>query len=107
MSEADLQRAVEDLAHLHRCLVHHCRPARTANGWRTPISGDAGFVDVVIVGNQGVLYRELKSGAGRLRPEQQGWLARLTTAGCDAGVWRPVDLHPNGGRIADEIRAVA
>lgn len=106
MSEADLLDAVLDLAALHHVRTAHFRPAQTATGWRTAVSGDgAGFPDLVLVGRGGVLYRELKSAAGSLAPEQQVWLAALADAGADATVWRPVDWH--SGRIGTELRAVA
>ena len=38
-----------------------------------------------------LLFRELKSQRGRVRPEQKEWLATLSEAGSDAGIWRPSD----------------
>jgi hypothetical protein len=48
-----------------------------------------GFPDTVIVGARGVLYRELKMPRGVVSPDQLYWIAALTEAGQDAGVWRP------------------
>ena len=50
-----------------------------------------GFPDLVLVGCNGVLYRELKTDRGRLTPMQEWWLNSLLDAGQDAGVWRPSD----------------
>lgn len=104
MTEADLQRAVMDLCRLYRCLVHHCRPAQTGRGWRTPIQGDAGFPDLVILGSRGLLLRELKTDRGGVSPGQAIWANRALVAGVDHGVWRPADLA--SGRIAAQIRGI-
>ena len=40
----------------------------------------------------GVLFRELKTDTGRIRPEQATWLSRLQLAGADADIWRPADM---------------
>lgn len=103
LTETQLQTCVMDLARLHGLRIHHCRPARTANGWATPISGNKGFPDLVIVGPAGVLFRELKAANGKLSPEQTTWLDMLDLAGADAGVWRPVDWPD---RITVELRTV-
>ena len=94
-SEAAFQGAVVELARYHRCQVWHDNDSRR---------NAPGFPDLVIVGRRGVLWRELKTERGRLRPEQEMWLSRLTRAGQDAAVWRP-DAWPD--RIRDEIRRVA
>lgn len=104
MSEDDLLTAVLDLCKVLHLMVHHCRPARTERGWRTPIAGDAGFCDVVIVGGNGVLFRELKGEKGRLSAAQTLWLSRLAFAKADAGVWRPSDLR--SGLVLEELKAV-
>lgn len=48
-----------------------------------------GFPDTVIVGSRGVLYRELKMPKGKPSPEQLHWVAALTEAGQNVGIWRP------------------
>ena len=105
MSEADLQAAIIDTATLLGLLVHHDRPARTADGsWRTHIQGDRGFPDLVICGHGGTAYVELKSDRGRLTPDQQQWIATLTDAGATVYVWRPHhwphDITPRLERLA-------
>jgi len=92
MTERDLQAWVIVLARLLGWRVAHFRPARTAHGWRTPVAGDgAGFPDLVLVGHGRVLFRELKAGRGRLRPEQEAWLSALRSSGADAEVWTEAD----------------
>lgn len=63
-----------------------------------------GWPDWVIIGQHGIIFRELKSAEGRLSPEQRevGW--RLRQAGADWAVWRPADLH--SGRIVAELSAL-
>ena len=106
MSEDDLLRSCLDLAARLGVRTFHVRPGRTNHGWRTPVSGDgAGWPDLVLVGPGGVLYRELKSARGELRPDQQAWLDALRRAGQGAGVWRPDGWA--AGIVQDQIRGVA
>jgi hypothetical protein len=59
--------------------------------WRTAVAGDgAGFPDLVLVGEPGVLFVELKSAKGRLSEDQKGWIAALEPH-VDTMVWRPAD----------------
>jgi hypothetical protein len=105
MSEDDLLGTVLDMASTLGVRTAHFRPAQTAQGWRTAVSGDGkGFPDLVLVGALGVLFRELKSATGQMSGEQRAWLRMLTGAGQDAAVWRPADLR--SGRILTELRAV-
>lgn len=81
-SEAEFQQAVIDLAHSRGWLVAHFRPARTSKGWRTAITGDPGFPDLVLArngprGGCRVLFIELKTETGRWTEAQQVWARRL------------------------------
>lgn len=88
MTEAELQAAIIDAAHLFGWLAHHVKPARTPDGkYLTRIAGDAGFPDLVLARGGVVLFVELKSHTGRVRPEQQAWLDTLP----GSMVWRPQD----------------
>lgn len=82
VSEDDLKGLVIDALHHHRWLVHHDRPARTNQGWKTAIEGDKGFPDIVAVHPRtGItMFLELKSAKGRLTEEQTEWLDRLVIA---------------------------
>lgn len=106
MTEAQFQAQVVQLAKMAGWLVHAERPAQTGRGWRTPIQGHAGFFDLVLIRSGQVLFVELKSRIGQLRPEQREWFAAvqehltvgpgmepipLTTPRVRAFCWRPVD----------------
>lgn len=95
MKEAALQAQVARMARALGWLTYHTHDSRRS---------DAGFPDLVLVNaRQGrLLFRELKTVKGRLRPEQQLWLEALGAAGFDAGVWRPGDLLD--GVVEAELR---
>jgi hypothetical protein len=95
MLEADFQRAVIDLIRWLGLAYFHDNDSRRNR---------AGFPDLVIAGQGGFMFRELKSEKGRLRPEQLDWLARLTQGGADAAIWRPSDL--TSGRVKAELVAL-
>jgi hypothetical protein len=63
-----------------------------------------GFPDWVIVGPRGVLWRELKSEFGTLRPEQRLWGRVLRAAGADWAIWRPSDWLD--GTVERELRGI-
>jgi hypothetical protein len=91
--ERDFQRAVIDLARLTGWRVHHTRPALTRRGrWLTPIQGDAGFPDLVLVRAGRVIFAELKRVGGKPTAEQQAWLEALQAcAGVEVYLWTPND----------------
>jgi hypothetical protein len=91
--EKDFQRAVIDLARLTGWRVHHTRPALTRRGrWLTPIQGDAGFPDLVLVRAGRVIFAELKRNGARPTPAQRGWLEALQAcAGVEVYLWTPND----------------
>lgn len=66
---------------------------------------DAGFPDLVIVGRNKILYRELKTQTGRIRAEQTTVIGLLAAAGADIAIWRPADLL--NGRILEELLEIA
>lgn len=95
MPEAELQEAVRRM-----CAglgLYHYHP-------RHSIGSEKGWPDSVIVGNR-VLFRELKSEAGRLTREQTALGYKLKAAGANWKVWKPSDLL--GGTIARELTEVA
>lgn len=92
MTEAALLSNVRALAKQFGWMAYHT--------WRSDNS-EPGFPDLVLMRPPLLLFRELKSEGGRLKPEQRRWLEELAACGQDVGVWRPVDLR--GGRIAAEL----
>jgi hypothetical protein len=90
VTEREFQRAVTDALTLFGWRWCHFRPGRTQRGWRTALTGAAGFPDLVAVRDR-VLLIELKGEAGRLSDEQRRWLADLGSAGADVHCWRPSD----------------
>lgn len=105
MTEDQLLRAVLELCRYRGLMVHHCRPARTINGWRTPVQGNPGFPDLVIAGPGGVAFVELKAARGRLSPTQQKWGDTLIGAGAPHFVLRPA--HLRDGTVAALVRQLA
>ena len=108
MTEAQFQRSVIELAQINGWRVFHARKAQNGKGaWRTPVAADgAGFPDLVLVKDGRLVFAELKTDTGRLRPEQKQWLDELSlvgidSAGChecggaqsfyDTVIWRPKD----------------
>ena len=83
MNEAALQRAVIDLARWFGWLVWHDVDSRR---------NTAGWPDLVLVHARTgrLVFAELKSQAGRIRPEQHLWL-RLLGMRHEVYVWRPQD----------------
>jgi hypothetical protein len=105
VSEDQLLRAVLEHAAWLGLLVHHCRPARTAKGWRTPIQGTRGFPDLAIAGPGGLLLPETKSTTGSLDPDQRRWRDVLLASGQPWRLWRPQQWL--SGQIRAELEALA
>jgi hypothetical protein len=102
MTEAELSDSVVELAHLFGWRVAHFRPARTAGGWRTPVSADgAGWPDLTMVRGSRLVFCELKSRSGKLSDGQQVWLDVLSAVG-EVHVWRPE--HWTDGTIERVLR---
>lgn len=98
-SEAAFQKQVIALAHYHGWTVAHFATAPTQAGhWATPVKADGkGFPDLVLV-RERVIYAELKTETGQVRPQQKVWAKTLVRAGQEVYLWRPRDL--------DEIQKV-
>ena len=91
-SEAAFTDLVVETARRFGWLVSHPRPARTKDGWRTAVQGDAGYPDLTMVHRvHGVVFAELKMARGRLAPAQDAWITELRAAGATVFVWRPAD----------------
>ena len=98
MSESELQYAVADLCLRYRLYHYHTHDSRRSN---------TGFPDSFIMncGTGRIMFRELKSAAGRLTPDQRIFGYRARAGGHDWDVWRPADLA--SGRIARELSVLA
>lgn len=95
LTEAELENAVRDLLKLYGLDGYHTHDSRRSQ---------AGYPDWTIVGDGGIMWRELKSELGRVSLAQKRWLGRLWAAGGDAGIWRPADLQ--SGAIAAQLAAI-
>ena len=91
ISEADFTRQLIDLAHLTGWRVAHFRPAQTARGWRTPMSGDIGYPDLTLAKGGRLIVAELKAEGGSATPEQVAAARhpRRRLADCVANYGRP------------------
>lgn len=93
ISEATFTQQVIQLARVLGWRVAHFRPAMTKGGrWVTPMSGDVGFPDLVLIKPGRIIFAELKAEKGRLTPAQEKWLETAKAAGIQACLWRPRDI---------------
>lgn len=93
VTEAAWQAQVIDAANLLGWTVAHFRPARTKDGWVTPVAAQGkGFPDLFMVRGDRVIAAELKSATGRVTPEQDQWLELLDATGTETYLWRPGDF---------------
>lgn len=96
-TEDEFKDAVVELAQRTGWLVMHTRPARTNKGWRTPLQGDRGFPDLVLVKRPRVIFAELKSQRGSLTIDERRWMDELYQVADESNgivtavVWRPSD----------------
>ena len=94
--EADLQAKVLHLAALYGWRRAHFRTAYQpgAGKWVTPMSGETGFPDLVLLRPPRLIFAELKSDTGTMSPGQKEWKADLTqTPQVEYYLWRPRDLE--------------
>ena len=89
MKESELQDAILELAERLGWYVHAERPARTIQGWRTPIQGKPGYPDLTLCRLGTILWIECKSERGRLTEEQNSWLSDLNANKTCAHWFRP------------------
>jgi hypothetical protein len=82
-----LQKAVLDLARRHGWVSFHVPDSR-----RVTVRG---MPDLVMINElqSRLMFVELKTRTGKLRPEQVFWLRVLDSAGVETHVWRPEDLQ--------------
>ena len=82
MTEKALQAAVVKLARLKNWLTYHTFDSRRSQ---------PGFPDLVMVRSGRLLFVELKSVNGLLRPEQRVWRERLVKTDAEYYEWRPAE----------------
>ena len=92
MTEAEFQAMIIEACRLHGVEVFH--PAIS-------LRSEPGYPDLTLVGATGVMFRELKTEKGRLSEHQRYWIAILSQAGADVGVWRPSQWP---GEILEQIK---
>ena len=86
-------RAVLELASVLGWRAFHPRPARTAQGWATAFSGDAGYVDLTLArSGSPIVFAELKVARRLPTDAQVAWLETLRQAqGHTVHLWYPND----------------
>lgn len=86
MTEAELLDAVRKLSLLTSWLFYHTHDSRRS---------DSGWPDTVLlnVRQRRIIFAELKTRTGRVRPMQGVWLAALAAIGMETAVWRPEHWH--------------
>lgn len=97
MSEAELMEAIRAMVRDLGLSAFHAADSRRSWG--------RGYPDLTIAGKGGVIFREAKTEAGSLSPEQREWGDRLKLGGGNWRVWRPRDLLD--GSIGQELAGVA
>ena len=107
-SEAAFQQQVLNLAGYYGWRSYHTHDSRRSQ---------AGFPDLVLVRGPELIFAELKTDTGRVRPEQQEWIAALQAistelvvdleqldhdshACVDVYLWRPRDFDELHARLA-------
>ena len=98
MTEDELQAKVTAMCDERGLMWHHCRDSRRCHGRR-------GLPDLLLAGEHGVLFRELKGEHGVTSSMQDLWGWILRKAGQDWALWRPSDLE--SGLIAAEMEKIS
>ena len=80
MSEKEFQRMVIRLANMRGWLAYHTYDSRRCV---------AGYPDLTLLRPPRLIFAELKTDKGRLRPEQEIWLERLKGTSAEVVIWRP------------------
>lgn len=109
LTEAHFQTQVVQLATLYGWRGYHTHDSRRSQ---------PGFPDLVLVRGPELIFAELKTDTGRVRPEQAEWLAalrqvrdavedavldrvlRTEVPSVDVYLWRPADFDELHGRLA-------
>jgi VRR-NUC domain-containing protein len=91
--EKDFQRDLADYARSRGWYCVSIPAVKYGKGrFGTPrVFDNEGWVDLVLVGRQRLIFVELKTNKGRVRAAQKEWHKRLENCGLDVRVWRPKD----------------
>lgn len=90
--ERDFARWLNDAAKMFNWRFAHFRPARTKYGWVTPMEGDEGFIDYVLVRPPRLILAELKRirRPSEVSPGQKTWLTMLgAVPNVEVYLWSP------------------
>lgn len=90
LPEAGWQQTVVDTAQAYGWWVHHHFDSRRST---------AGWPDLVLLRPPEAIFVELKTDAGRIRPEQREVLAALEACGLETHIWRPRDFYEMAERL--------
>ena len=82
VSEKLLQQGIVQVARLLGYMVYHTHDSR---------GSEPGFPDLCLVRGSRLIFAELKSAGGRVKPAQRTWLDALKATGAEAYIWRPAD----------------
>lgn len=100
--EADLQRALVELAESYGWRVYHPPdnvPRADKSGRMYVQSIVPGWPDLTLVRVPELVIAELKSERGRLSDAQQAWLDDLAACGIETYIWRPRDFDAAHARL--------
>ena len=84
MNEEQFQANVIEMSKYMGYLHYHTHDSRRSV---------AGFPDLVLVGRNRILFREIKTENGQLSSAQLTWGGALIAGGGDWEVWRPSDIE--------------
>lgn len=87
----DLLPAVIEAARGLGWRVIHSRNTYSEGRWHTPLAGDPGAPDLILVRAGRVLLVELKSQRGKLSANQQAWRDAIMGGPVEYYLWRPSD----------------
>lgn len=92
MNHGQVISEIQVKAYARGLLTHYCADSRRCRG-------HSGFPDLVIAGGHDSAFLEVKTGDGRLTPQQLDWSYRLAAAGDNVHLIRLRDLL--NGRVDD------
>lgn len=96
VSERDFQAQILHLARLAGWRSYHTFDSRRST---------KGFPDLCLVRPPMIVFAELKSETGKLRPEQREWLDALSRVpGVAAKLWRPSDFEEIQTMLCERTR---